>query len=254
MEDIYTSDNGTYELRGNGYRFTLSRFLEEIEQINAVFSVSTGSGVNEWHKFYLDALRIYDPIAPEGENLTTDEETALTAYKDDKEAPVKRAAAKGALVSFTVDGNLAETVSKVLSAEVAEEDTVTWVGKVLNLESKVAMKYVIDTKAYTGELADLCLQVTYVNYAGQTVSTTVTTLEDYNAALGQYAFSFDGLLAAELRTVVAVQVYSGDTPVSCTLEYSADTYGANKTGLLGELCKALYAYSDSAKAYFAQSK
>ena len=51
-------------------------------------------------------------------------------------------------------------------------------------------------------------------------------------------------------SVVSAQVYEGDTPVSCTLQYSADTYGNNKTGALLQLCKALMAYSDSAKAYF----
>ncbi|MBQ2445888.1 MAG: hypothetical protein II272_05535 [Oscillospiraceae bacterium] len=51
-------------------------------------------------------------------------------------------------------------------------------------------------------------------------------------------------------SVVSVQVYHGETPLSCTLQYSADTYGNNKTGALLQLCKALMAYSDSAKAYF----
>ena len=53
-----------------------------------------------------------------------------------------------------------------------------------------------------------------------------------------------------VRSVVSVQVYAGDTPLFCTLKYSADTYGNNKTGALGDLCKALFAYSDSAKSYF----
>ncbi|MBR4308965.1 MAG: hypothetical protein IKT58_05125, partial [Oscillospiraceae bacterium] len=66
-----------------------------------------------------------------------------------------------------------------------------------------------------------------------------------------YAFYLDELLAAELRTVLTAQVYAGNTPVSNTLTYTADTYGNNKTGALGELCKALFAYSDAAKAYFA---
>ena len=52
-------------------------------------------------------------------------------------------------------------------------------------------------------------------------------------------------------SVVSVQVYHGETPLSCTLQYSADTYGNNKTGKLLTLCKALFAYSDSAKTYFA---
>jgi hypothetical protein len=51
--------------------------------------------------------------------------------------------------------------------------------------------------------------------------------------------------------VVSVRIFHGSEPVSHTLRYSADTYGNGKTKELGDLCKALMAYSDSAKAYFA---
>ena len=79
---------------------------------------------------------------------------------------------------------------------------------------------------------------------------TISNAELYNANLNYYAFTLDTLLAAELRSVVSVQIFDGEIPVSCTLRYSADTYGNNKTGNLLEVCKALFAYSDSAKAYF----
>ncbi len=127
---------------------------------------------------------------------------------------------------------------------------IPWAGKVLNLQSKVALKFVFNTAGYSGNLEDLSLRITYTNIEDKIVTATVKELEIYNAANGQYAFAFDGLLAAELRTVVSAQIYRGETPVSCTLQYSADTYGNNKTGTLLELCKALFAYSDSAKAYF----
>ncbi len=128
--------------------------------------------------------------------------------------------------------------------------SVTWTGKSLNLESKVALKFVFSIPGYSGNLEDLSLRVSYTNIEGKTVTATVKELEIYSAANGQYAFSYSGLLAAELRSVVSVQVYEKDIPVSCTLQYSADTYGNNKTGPLLEVCKALFAYSDSAKAYF----
>ncbi len=103
---------------------------------------------------------------------------------------------------------------------------------------------------YNGKLDDLSLRVTYTDRTGKTVTTTVSEVEAYNAAMQQYAFSFQCLLAAELRGVVSVQVYEKDSPVSCTLEYSADTYGNNRTGDLLTLCKVLFAYSDSVKNNF----
>ncbi|MBR6825215.1 MAG: hypothetical protein IKM59_01575, partial [Oscillospiraceae bacterium] len=130
------------------------------------------------------------------------------------------------------------------------EPSVGWVGKALNLDSKVELKFIFAPKNYTGDLADLTLQVSYTNVKGDPKTVSVDNWEVYNEERGYYAFTLDTLLAAELRTVVSAQIYAGNTPVSHTLQYTADTYGNNKTGALGDLCKALFAYSDSAKAYF----
>ena len=91
----------------------------------------------------------------------------------------------------------------------------------------------------------------YTDTYGATKELVLTDPELYNENLGYYSFTLDALLAAELRSVVDLQIYEGDTPVSCTLQYSADTYGNNKTGQLLVVCKALIAYADTAKAYFA---
>lgn len=42
----------------------------------------------------------------------------------------------------------------------------------------------------------------------------------------------------------------GEEQVSDTQIYSVDTYGNKKAGSILNLCRALMAYSDSAKAYF----
>ena len=128
--------------------------------------------------------------------------------------------------------------------------TVTWAGKALDLASKVTLKFIFSPANYNGNPENLNLHLTYADISGETKTAILEGAELYNVERGFYAFSFDGLLAAELRSVVSAQVYEVDTPVSCTLQYSADTYGKNKTGPLGDLCKALFAYSDSAKKYF----
>ena len=130
------------------------------------------------------------------------------------------------------------------------DPSVTWAGKALNLESKVCLKFIFAPGTYQGAVSDLTLRVSYEDTTGTTKTLVLDEAELYNADRGYYAFTLDALLAAELRSVVSVQVYAGNTPVSCTLQYSADTYGNNKTGTLLALCKALFAYSDSAKAYF----
>ena len=129
--------------------------------------------------------------------------------------------------------------------------TVTWAGKSLLLDSKVTIRYIFDLGSYKGDAKDLSLRVTYKNRNGETVTTVVSGgAEKYGTAEGRYSIDFDGLLAAELRTVVHANIYAGDTCLSSTLEYSVDTYGNNKTGTLGTLCRALVAYSDCAKAFF----
>ncbi|MBQ2446274.1 MAG: hypothetical protein II272_07515 [Oscillospiraceae bacterium] len=127
---------------------------------------------------------------------------------------------------------------------------VTWAGKSLSLESKVILKFVIDVSAYAGDPQALTLRVSYKDHEGVDQVIVLSDPTVYGTAT-RYAFDFDGLLAAELRTVIDVAVFAGETQVSSTLRYSADTYGNNKTGDLLTLCKALFAYSDAAKDYFA---
>ncbi len=127
----------------------------------------------------------------------------------------------------------------------------TWVGKTLDLGSKVGMKFVFSTANYSGDITNLSMKVTYQGSNGEPKTATLTGAEVYNAAKGYYSFTFYGLLASELRTVVDAAIYEGDIQLSETLRYSAETY-ASKTGgtTLEALSKALFAYSDSAKAYF----
>ncbi|MBR6826303.1 MAG: leucine-rich repeat domain-containing protein, partial [Oscillospiraceae bacterium] len=129
------------------------------------------------------------------------------------------------------------------------EPQITWLGKSLELNTRVTLKYIFDARSYTGKTEDLTMKVTYLDIHGQEQTHVVSDPVPYGAA-GFYSFSFDGLLAAELRAVVSAQIFDGETPLSRTLQYSADTYCGGKTGLLGDLCAALMAYSDSAKAYF----
>ncbi|MBR4309197.1 MAG: heparinase II/III family protein [Oscillospiraceae bacterium] len=132
-----------------------------------------------------------------------------------------------------------------------EDPTITWIGKSLDLNSKVTVLYVINTTDYQGNVADLSLKVSYLNRKGEALTVTLERPKVYGNSGVTYAFHMDRLLAAELRTVLTARVYEGDQPLSNSLTYSADTYGNHKTGALGELCKGLFAYSDAAKAYFA---
>ncbi len=131
-----------------------------------------------------------------------------------------------------------------------EDFGVAWAGKALLLDSKVTIRYILDLSNYTGEIRDLSVVLTYTDLDGAEKAVTLREPALYNEAKGYYSLDFDGLLAAELRQPICATVYCGETPVTGVLEYSASTYGNNKTGALGDLCKCLMAYSDSAKAFF----
>jgi hypothetical protein len=199
----------------------------------AVLNMSSGDG--EVKTLCADLLR-YGAKAQIYKNYRTD------ALADAKMTEVQKAYLSD-LEAVTFGNN-----NRILAD--VENATVTWAGKTLNLDSKVELKFVFNPAKYTGDLNDLTLRVSYQDIEGQTKSFTVENAELYSASMGVYAFTVDTLLAAELRAVVSVQVYEGDTPVSCTLQFSADTYGNNQKGDLLTLCKAMLAYSDAAKAQF----
>ena len=139
-----------------------------------------------------------------------------------------------------------------LTENIPETNSITWLGKSLDLASKVSVKFIFTLGSYAGTTEDLTMKVIYKDIHGKDKELMISDVEVYNADYGYYAFTLDSLLAAELRSVLTVQICQDDTVVSGTLQYSADTYGNNKIGALGELCKSLFAYSDSAKVYFSQ--
>ncbi len=148
--------------------------------------------------------------------------------------------------------NLSFTATDSFLGDLASP-TITWVGKTLDLGSKVGMKFVFNAKNYSGEISDLSMKVSYMGGNGEVKTVTLTGAEAYGTNGYYYSFTFYGLLASELRTIVDVAVYEGSTQLSETLRYSAESYASkNTTGTLADLSKALFAYSDSAKAFFAK--
>ena len=128
--------------------------------------------------------------------------------------------------------------------------TVVWQGKSLVMDSKITLKYIINTAGYSGNVADLTLRLEYKDYAGNAKTVILSDPVNYGGVANWYSFDFDGLLAAELRQVVSAAVYNGNTRVSQTLEYSVQSYGCNRTGALLNVCKTMMAYSDVALEFF----
>lgn len=130
--------------------------------------------------------------------------------------------------------------------------TVTWAGIGLDLQTKVTVRMVLNLNNYTGSPEDLTLRVDASDFYGGEITYIVENCKVYNKEMNLYAFDFSKLNAAELRSILSVAVFAGNTQVSATRLYSVDTYGQGKTGELGTTCRALIAYADAAHAYFGQ--
>ena len=146
-----------------------------------------------------------------------------------------------ATVSF---GNHKNTLNDLV------DPTVTWGGKSLSLENRIVIRFLLNLSAYTGDPSALSLRISYIGTDGSIRTAELKNAVPYHASMGLYAFDFDGLNASEIRTVVSAAVYEGNTRISQTGQYSIDTYGNNKTGVLLDLCRAMVAYGDSAAAFF----
>ena len=153
--------------------------------------------------------------------------------------------------AYLVDLNTVEFGSENRVMNDLPNPVISWAGKALALDSKVTLRFIFNASDYEGDPTALQLKVRYENTQGETVTTLLAGAELYQAEKSRYSFDFDGLLAAELRSTVSVAIYDGEMQLSPTLEYSAATYGKGKSGALLAVCRALMAYSDMAKAFFA---
>ena len=125
-----------------------------------------------------------------------------------------------------------------------------WNGKGLDLNTKVGI--VLRVRKTDLRIGDDAWKVViqYRNKDNKELTYEITG-DQMEQSEDRYTFTFSELDASELRNVITATVCDAEgQPLSATLTYSADTYGYNKTSLLGDLCKALFAYSDSARAYF----
>ncbi len=135
-----------------------------------------------------------------------------------------------------------------------EEPTISFAGKSLILDISIIARFIVDITAFEGDPKDLDIYVRYTDIYGKTQNVYLSGgCSVYDASRNLYAFDFDYLRATELRSPLRVQIFHNGTRVSQTLEYSVDTYGNGKTGVILSLMQAVMAYSDSAKAYFMET-
>ncbi|MBP3413140.1 MAG: heparinase II/III family protein [Oscillospiraceae bacterium] len=249
------------ELRDGKYYFTLHG-LTAVHMNTSLQAVLYGSKDRQPYYSAADEYSIgaYAYAQMEKEGAT---ETLKTLCADLLRYGGAAQSFKGYRTDALVDAAMTETQRSYLSdleaVSFGDQNTqgdelsapaIQWMGKALDLNTKVAVLYVIDARDYSGFVEALSIRVRYTDLFGKETEAVLTEAEPYGDLAGRYCYRFEGLTAAELRTVLTAVVYEGNQPVSNSLTYSPDTYGRGKTGTLGHLCSCLFAYSDSAKQYF----
>lgn len=251
----------TPELRGQYYYFTL-RDLTAVHMNNRILSVLRGTrGIREYYSV-IDDYSIADYAYGRLDATTSSAELKSLCAELLRYGAMAQTF-KNYCTETLADEKMTEThrayladLSGVVSGEINMElpslkvNPVLWAGKALALDSRITVRYIIDATAFEGTAEDLSLLIRYQDINGKEKTAELSDPQPYGTDGTKLAFDFDGLLAAELRTVLIATVYSGDTAVSSTLLYSPDTYAKGKPGTLGDLCRALLAYSDAARAYF----
>lgn len=170
---------------------------------------------------------------------------------------------KGYRVSARSDSAMTEEAVALLSdleavtfqriegiAEDLEAPAVLWKGKALDMNTRVGLRYVVDARGYDGDPTALSLHLSYTDSKGVERQVILEDPVEYVPGSGWYTFMYEGLYASELRCTLQAAVYAGEERVSQTLTYSPQTYAENKAETLGALCRAMFAYSDSARTYF----
>lgn len=130
-------------------------------------------------------------------------------------------------------------------AQDVDTPAVQWTGTALFLREQVRIRFRISTA--------LTEALTLKGFADGKQILSVG-FEDFVATSGGYYIFVDTLTALQMSQAVEYAVFAGDTQVSQTLTYSAETYAAkavaaNTDVKLADMMKAMIRYGDAARAY-----
>jgi hypothetical protein len=176
--------------------------------------------------------------------------TAAQLFKDYKTENLADSKLTQTQRSYLTDLSTVEFEKADRISEEITDPTVPWEGKSLVLDSKITLRFVVNLSDYDGDPKNLSLRIRYRDVDWFMQEKWVEECVPYGDREGLYTFDFSGLLAAEMRTELELQVYESGKAVSHTRLSTAASYGNNKEGDLLTLCQALMAYSDAAAAYF----
>ena len=253
---IYATDRGTY------WCFTLSGLsaLEMGNDITSVLHLKKGGQEYIVNDTYSIATYAYNQLDRSDATDTT-KATCANLLRYGSAAQIFKNTRTDALVDANMTDAHRAYLTDLSAVEIANnyrvlddlaDAPVTWVGKTFQMNTRVELKFVFSLAKFTGNQSDLSLHVSYVDFKGvaQTVVMPSSAMTVFNEKNSAYSFNVDCLKSPDMRDILSVAVYEGETQVSPTMQYSVESYGYGKTGQTLTVCQALLAFSDAAKAQF----
>ncbi len=122
----------------------------------------------------------------------------------------------------------------------------------LELRERVTILYTFDLSGYEGEIGDLQFAIAWQEADG-TVYGAAVDGADFERSGDRCTVRFDGLNAAQMRTVCTAELRENGVCVSDTVRYSVETYAASKSSdsdaTLRALTVAMMRYGDATAAF-----
>ena len=162
---------------------------------------------------------------------------AYTNYRTDALVNKELTAAQAAWGTATVPSLRDYTNTKYATVE---DPAVKWKGATLVLQDAVTMRYKIQANNIEGLTAKFTCE-------GNTWYIPASQFKPADTSDTYYIY-FNGLNAGQMRSLVYVTIYDGDTAVSNTVQYSIESYASGKTTNveLSGIVTAMMLYGDSA--------
>ncbi len=130
-------------------------------------------------------------------------------------------------------------------------ETVYWMNGTLVISDIVAIRVAFNASEFDGDHSQLNLRGAYLDCFGQLQEFVIANEQMQSSGSG-YCFTMEDFAVTQMRSIIEFAIYAGDEQVSATLRYSVESYCANQSGDLRDLCRAMLAYSDSARRYATQ--
>ncbi len=131
-----------------------------------------------------------------------------------------------------------------------QDPTLKWKSATLVLGNRITLQFIANLSGYSDSMQDLSAHISYTDANGIEKTAVLTEFVPIEGSDGLYTVDCDFLAAKDLRCVLTATLNEGENQCSRSVRYSVESYASRQQGELFSLCKAVMAYSDSARNFF----